>query len=248
MNLQNIKIVDTTSAISEMLNDLRDLPTKSPSLYLDLEGINLGRNGTISIITLYVPPWSTIYLLDIFTLGSAAFSTPGPKSKTFRSILESASIPKAFFGCRSDLDALYALFRIKMGGVIDIQLLEVAQREGEKRDRYDRLLSLLDCINKDFDLGQRQKEDMKLVKDGGKGLFAPVCGGSYEVFNERPMRREIIEYCAQDVTLLPMLWLRYSQKIAPEWAAKVEVETEKLIQQSQDVDLELSEESKRMSP
>ncbi|KAG7005121.1 hypothetical protein G7Y79_00021g049880 [Physcia stellaris] len=193
-------------------------------------------------------PWSTIYLIDIFTLSTKAFDTPSPGAQTFRTILESPSVPKAFFGCRADLEALYARFQIKVSGVIDIQLLEVAQRDGEKRDKYDRLLSLVDCINKDCDLAPKQKEELKQIKEGGKSLYSPVHGGSYEVFNERPMRREIIEYCAQDVTFLPGMWLRYSKKITPEWAAKVEVETEKLVRQSQDRDFVFNEEAKKMSP
>lgn len=106
----------------------------------------------------------------------------------------------------------------------------------------------MDCINKDCDLAPKQKEELKQIKQGGKSLYAPDRGGSYEVLNERPMRREIIDYCAQDVTFLPSLWLRYSMRVTPEWAAKVDVETEKLIQQSQSSDFELSEEAKRMSP
>lgn len=248
MDHPSIQIIDTDSAVRDMVRDLRGLPSKSPSLYLDLEGIELGRNGTISIISLYVPPWSTVYIIDIFTLGAKAFDTPGTMEQTVRSILESPEIPKAFFGCRSDLDALYALYNIQLQGVIDIQLMEVAQREGEKRDKYDRLLSLVDCINKDCDLTQKQKDEMRQIKKRGKSLYAPDQGGSYDVFNERPMQQVIIDYCTQDVTFLPRLWLRYSKKITPEWSAKVQLETKKLIHQSQSVDFELSEETKRLSP
>jgi exonuclease 3'-5' domain-containing protein 1 len=43
------------------------------------------------------------------------------------------------------------------------------------------------------------------TKDRGRSLFVPDDGGSYEVFNERPLREEIRRYCVQDVHLLPRM-------------------------------------------
>jgi hypothetical protein len=43
-------------------------------------------------------------------------------------------------------------------------------------------------------------------KGKSKRLFAPELGGSYEVFNERPLPEEIALYCTQDVKLMPKLW------------------------------------------
>jgi hypothetical protein len=54
-------------------------------------------------------------------------------------------------------------------------------------------------------------------------IFKPSCGSSFavpgprgsrhEIFNERPMKTEIVQYCAQDVTFLPELWKVYSAKL-----------------------------------
>jgi hypothetical protein len=40
-----------------------------------LEGIALGRHGSISILSLYIAPTKKTYLIDIFNLEEAAFST-----------------------------------------------------------------------------------------------------------------------------------------------------------------------------
>lgn len=52
------------------------LPPNLPSLYLDLEGVSLGRHGFISIIiSLYVAPKKKTYLVDVHVLGASALSS-----------------------------------------------------------------------------------------------------------------------------------------------------------------------------
>jgi exonuclease 3'-5' domain-containing protein 1 len=45
----------------------------------------------------------------------------------------------------------------------------------------------------------------KQTKNQGVALFAPEKGGSYEIFERRPLDPIIIAYCSQDVTLLEPL-------------------------------------------
>jgi exonuclease 3'-5' domain-containing protein 1 len=67
-----------------------------------------------------------------------------------------------------------------------------------------------------------------------KGLnLAPERGGCYEVFNIRPLADEIIEYCIEDVGLLPRLWEKYNRKMTPRWRSKVIVETRNRVRESQ---------------
>lgn len=52
-----------------------------------------------------------------------------------------------------------------------------------------------------FPSGTNSREAMA-IKSAGLNLFAPERGGSYEVFNKRPLAGEILAYAAQDVVLL----------------------------------------------
>lgn len=45
-------------------------------------------------------------------------------------------------------------------------------------------------------------EEVEKVKSEGTKLFVPELGGSYEVWNERPLNPVLVEYCANDVQLL----------------------------------------------
>ena len=72
-----IFFVDNKSSLRDMLADLGLNEKKADSsLAVDLEGVNLGATGEICIIQLISSQNPThIYLLDICTLGSRAFTT-----------------------------------------------------------------------------------------------------------------------------------------------------------------------------
>lgn len=239
-----ISIIDTPIALVSFLKDLENLPTNPPSLYLDIEGVALSRHGSISIIQLFHLPQNHVFLIDVFVLQEAAFNTPNRNGTTLRSILESALVPKVFFDVRNDADALYAHFNISLRGVHDIQLLEVATRSWAK----DRVAGLRQCIRSDARLATKVRRDWEAVKERGKALFAAENGGSYEVFNTRPMVQDIIDYCAQDVVYLPVLWNVYAQKIGKKWLKRVQEETVKRVLMSQAESYEPHGEHKVLSP
>ncbi|KAL9622571.1 MAG: hypothetical protein Q9160_003068 [Pyrenula sp. 1 TL-2023] len=212
--------IDSTQSLIPVIDKLKALPTNPPSLYLDLEGINLSRHGTISILQIHVPPNDT-YLIDIHTLGATAFETSGTEGVTLKQILESAEIPKVIFDVRNDSDALHALFGIRLAGMQDLQLMELATRT--RSMMY--VNSLGQCIESHAGLSVSDTLEWKAVKDAGIRLFLPQKGGSYEVFNARPLAEEVRVYCVQDVVHMPTLWTFYSTRLTPYWKDRVDTET-----------------------
>ena len=208
-----VNIIDSASALIAFLDRLEDLPSQPPSLYLDLEGINLSRHGSISIIQVFVLPPRQTYLLDIHFLQKDAFSTCGSSGATFKSILQDATVPKVFFDVRNDAGALFAHFQISVKGACDLQLMELATRSYRK----DRVAGLARCIKRDSQLSANKKKLWEATKQQGIKLFRPESGGSYANFNIRPMRQEIVDYCANDVIHLPALWAIYNRKLSKLW-------------------------------
>lgn len=180
-----------------------------PPLYIDIEGERLSRHGRISLMTVLVYPSEFLmrpHIIDIHSLGPAVFSTAGELGKTFKDILESPQILKVFFDVRNDSDALYAHYGIKLQGVRDIQLMESARRLYTHRRRY--LSGLSKCIEEaPFDKGE--KDQWRLCKATGEALWNPKKGGSYGVFDARPLSDDIIKYCVGDVQYLPKLYFKY---------------------------------------
>ena len=237
-------IINSSILIASVLDHLENQPVDPPSLYLDIEGVALSRYGSISIIQLFHLPQKHVFLIDVFVLQEVAFSTANQSGTTLRSILESASIPKVFFDVRNDADALFAHFNVVLRGVHDVQLLELATRSRPKH----RVAGLGHCIKNDVRLPATAQKQYIATKDRGKALFAPEDGGTYQVFNVRPIPQDIINYCAQDVQYLPTLWKAYSQKIGKQWLKRVQDETERRVLMSQDESYVPHGKDKTLSP
>lgn len=239
-----VHIVDSENGVAALIDCLECLPTQPPSLYLDIEGVRLSRHGSISIIQLLVLPQNYIFLIDVFLLKEAAFSTTNDAGTSLRSILESAQVPKVFFDVRNDSDALFAHFQISLQAVHDVQLLELATYPYLRK----RVHGLGACIERDAQLAPQDLAVWKATKHRGHLYFVPEHGGSYEVFNFRPMLQDIVDYCTQDVVYLPVLWEIYTQKLSAKWMKKVLRESRERIVASQKASYEPEGRHKALSP
>ncbi|KAL4924850.1 uncharacterized protein BDV17DRAFT_295084 [Aspergillus undulatus] len=146
-------IIETATGVAEMVNDLENLPNDRPSLYVDLEGIDLCRHGSISIMQIYHLPQKKVYLLDVHKLNKMAFLAPGLKActTTLKSVLENPSIQKLFFDVRNDSDALYAHFGVHPSGGL------------RQRPRK--------CIDRDAGLSFDERIKSHAIKEKGRKLF-----------------------------------------------------------------------------
>lgn len=210
------KVEDLRVFIDKIMSAHRGAHGKEPKLFVDMEGVNLGRQGSVSImqILLVHREEQTICLIDVHTLQKKAFDTIGPNSAaSLKDVLENPRITKALFDVRNDSDALFSHYGVRIQGVHDIQLMECMTRPVYQR-RY--VNGLKRCL---ADLPSAQREETDKIKDAGLRLFVPDLGGRYEVFNERPMAQVLIDYCAQDIIVLLQLWRTYAGKLSPrDWS------------------------------
>ncbi|KAF2135225.1 uncharacterized protein K452DRAFT_334717 [Aplosporella prunicola CBS 121167] len=171
-------VVDTTELLKSFLDRILMIPSPcAPSLYIDLEGVNLSRHGSISILQVLLLGEEHVYLIDIYRLGPQAFTTVGKNALSLRQVLESDTIAKAVFDVRNDSDALYHHYGIQLKRMHDIQLMEVAtRRKGLSRKCVN---GLAKCIEYDAGLSSAEKAGWKATKDTGTRLFLPAHGGSY---------------------------------------------------------------------
>ena len=241
-------VVDSLSSLRCLLDNASDLPSEPPSLFIDLEGIRLGRKGSISIFSIYIAPKKIVYLVDIYTLGSSAFSTTNAKTNSLRTLLECSVTAKVIFDVRNDSDALYSLYLISVNGIEDLQLMELGCRRGCK----DRVMSLAKCIEQHCPMRPEAKREWQVTKYYTAQLFDPEKGGRYEIFNERPLNREIIRYCIQDVTLLPELYNVYNSKLELPgemfWREEVRKATKQRIKLSQSPEYDAQAKGKVQGP
>lgn len=202
--------IDTLPALSKVVDALTGLPVDTPSIFVDLEGQNLSRHGTISILQIHVRPTNTTYLIDVQSLGDKCFSTPGETRWTLKAILESPYIPKVFFDVRSDSDALFVIFDITLNGVIDLQLMEFAVRPHQEKKWVQ---GLEKCVRYHATFSRFEKLKWNTTKEQGRALFSPELGGSFQAFHQRPLAPALLEYCVQDVSVMPCLWAYYDSRM-----------------------------------
>jgi exonuclease 3'-5' domain-containing protein 1 len=216
------EIIDTAAALKSFLDGLPQDNTK-PNLFIDLEGNNLSRHGTLSLITVLVEPRHTVHLIDVHTLGNQAFTLASTANgaTTLKNILESVAIAKVFFDIRHDSDALYSLYGISVGGIEDLQLMELASRKGDK----SAVSSLSKCVERDAAISTAEKQKWRAIKEEGRALFDSARNGSYAVFDQRPLSPTVERYAAQDVVQMPNLYETYDGLLGEDWRGKVQVET-----------------------
>ena len=154
-------MIDTAPALQAFIAGLPEFTNGQPGLYVDLEGNDLSRNGTLSLVTILVEPRHTVHLIDVKTLGAAAFTISDPNGKSIQQILESKDVTKVFFDIRNDSDALFSLFGICVAGIEDVQLMEVASRTSSKR----LLNGLAKCIERDAPINFADKREWRATKD-----------------------------------------------------------------------------------
>lgn len=201
-----------------------------PALYFDLEGAPLSRDGTISLIAVYVHSKQHVYLIDVHTLQSTAFDTATPDGTTLRAILQSPAITKVFFDIRKDAEALHAHFDIALRGIEDVQLMENALRS----DRERRFLNGLDrCIELDAGATPAEMRAWREIKRKGLGIFQPKLGGSYGSFEARPLDPDLLAYCINDVVFLPDLRQAYLRRLNGMWRARVVLAAERRVLKAQ---------------
>ncbi|KAI0159795.1 ribonuclease H-like domain-containing protein [Xylariaceae sp. FL1272] len=218
---QSQGLIGTIEAMALLIDEIHNLPVDPPSLYLDIEGVNLGPYEAISVVQVHVRTTGRTYLIDVHTLGESAFLSPGRHTpSTLTSILESDSIQKVFFDVRNNSAALHYNYGIQLQCIDDLQLMDCSiQRKSKVR-------SLATCITKDLDLSPSETLDTKQAKECDRDLFLP----------SRPFPDDIRAYGVKDVDYMPMLWDKYNVLIPTDWRDKLKLATEARITESQSED------------
>ncbi|KAH8707641.1 ribonuclease H-like domain-containing protein [Phaeosphaeriaceae sp. PMI808] len=216
-------LIGTVSELRKFLSIL----SKSSALYLDIEGWNLSRHGTVSIITILAHPSNQAQLIDVSALGDLAFSTALEDGKTLQSILEDHGICKYIWDVRNDANALWFHYGVSLSGITDLQLLENASRSDDKT--YVRGLDK--CTTRWL----RTKQDIKKL----------MC---IDVFSIRPLEPKTMEYCQNDIIHLPALREIYIARIKPEWLTKAKEKSEYRVTQARSPEYNPQSKEKKLGP
>jgi hypothetical protein len=85
----------------------------TPVITLDVEGVNLGRNGITSIVQIGISE-TNCFVFDVYQLAASH-----PVISLLRSVLENEKIVKVIHDCRMDADCLWHRYKTKLTNVHD---------------------------------------------------------------------------------------------------------------------------------
>jgi len=141
-----IVLVDTTASLDLCISDISPITGTQPAkLAIDLEGVELCRNGNVSIVQIFADTSNVIWLVDVTTLGRVAFDHKDTYSQSLREVFQNPMTIQLLFDVRNDADALWNIYQVELANVYDLQLLDVASRRSENPNTKF-LFGLSKCI------------------------------------------------------------------------------------------------------
>lgn len=210
------RLVDSDTGLQDAISEIKQkIAERIALLAVDCEGNSLSREGALTIIT--VATEEKVYIFDVQKLGQATFSSG------LGEILEDKSHKKLMFDCRQDSDALWHQFKVKLSGVLDLQLLEVIYRrenpsasttktpqssfKNKRGGRRNRRSQRTDEVEKIYGFGRclelyLQDENLVKIKDKGRELLEE----DDELWTKRPLTDELIQYCVVDTMAMFRLY------------------------------------------
>jgi hypothetical protein len=170
-------------------------------LSLDCEGINLGRQGKVSLVQISTA--NRCFLFDVLT------ETPQSEMIIYlKTVLEDASITKIIHDCRADSDALHHLFGIDLKGVHDTQAWQIT------------MLPILNRLN----LNDTLKTFGCKINTVRNSL---VYRSNPKYWATRPLTKEMIEWASEDVVTLFALQKAQMARATPAVAANCRAASDK---------------------
>ncbi|KAG2440160.1 hypothetical protein HXX76_004273 [Chlamydomonas incerta] len=207
------EVVDSLGALERMLAALEEVEW----LAVDAEGVNLSRDGKLCLLALLparlqgpagrAGSWQCLpgYLVDVSVLSTAAFthSRSPDRAKgaaSLKELLECERVTKLLYDVRCDAEALYHQHGVRLGGVVDLQLAEVAyRRHGPRRLSVKCVMGLRKSL--DTYLSGAQAAQWAAARDRKEAVSA-ACRADEQFWDRRPLTPDQTEYASSDVAHL----------------------------------------------
>ena len=240
--LRNTRIVSKTKEAEEIVAEIM---RSSSYVALDMEGVNLGASGQITLVQLaFMTDHSVVPKICIFD----ALLNPELLKTCLRPLFESEKIIKVIHDARNDSSCLYGRHGITLTNIFDTQVAHsIIQQQNTGRPaykaKYISLNNLCELYAGAEALNHPKKEQMKKVyrKD-------------QKYWTHRPLTEEMLFYAAFDVfALIPDVYNSMSKSIRIEYLpllkqlnyeaimAKIDPEHIKQLKKQRKLDMEVTD-------
>jgi len=188
-------------------------------LAFDAEGVDLGRNGPLTLFVLkeISKPEEPAYVFDVLTIGEEMFTF---FENCLLNILQSEEILKVTFDCRSDSDALFHQFGVELTNVLDLQVYDQAIRIFKGEPYPKRRGTFLPYVSGMTKVGGNHltRQDFSELHSG-----TPPHKYDSQVWAKRPLSESSWFYSAADGHMIDLIYQSMEKvKITPKLRLDVE--------------------------
>ena len=171
---------------------------KCKCIAIDIEGINLGSHGVLSLIQI-ATSISDIYIFDVLTLKHDLFN-----ASNLLPLLSNPSILKLCFDARCDCETLFFQYGIRVHGFYDLQIVYTIFFQPNNDPFLKGLHKAMQAPGLSLDADDLNHK-INLKKTWSLHQ-------TYEFFH-RPLSEALLQYCASDVSCLMQMYAQWSSKI-----------------------------------
>lgn len=183
-------------SFKECIRIVEEILLKQEVIALDCEGIYLSKEGRLTLVQVAISS-GEVYIFDIMKGGSIMFLGLDSKTKRgLKSIFESSSIVKIIHDCRSDWESLLHQYEVRLHNFIDSQEAYFVY----KLFYYQEIVNPISLSN--FLL------EFQGVKLNYKSKMKNLMGENPELWGERPLQADQLNYAAEDVAFLISAYLK----------------------------------------
>ncbi|GLC59037.1 hypothetical protein PLESTB_001435400 [Pleodorina starrii] len=169
----------------------------------------------------------SIWLVDIESLGWRAFAYRSrlDGATSLKGLLEDPAVVKYLYDVRRDAVALSSEYGVRLRGVVDLQLVDVAVRQAEGGLRAGGWVEgLVSALSRGLAAGGRASAPARLAEDMAAATATARRyheSNNTQVWSRRPLTPELCEYAATDVRYLHALAEALSPRMHGELADRV---------------------------
>ncbi|XP_071951180.1 uncharacterized protein [Antedon mediterranea] len=165
---------------------------KESVIGLAMEGIDIGRNGKLSLVQFSTT--DRLYIFDIGCIGRKAFGNG------LGDILESEHIEKVIHDCRPISDLVYHEYGLTLKSIFDTQVADVVVFKRNNQGRLPRLIKTLPICMMEY-MDNVEQEDISFML-----IHEKRTKGDPGLWEERPLDNQLIKYA--DFKVRSLLTLR----------------------------------------
>lgn len=200
--------VDTAERFADAVREIKRFAQSGRGPFsFDAEGIDLGRNGALTVMMLKPIDFTKdasqfpAYVIDITALGGDFVFNE------LRQVLESHIVQKIMFDCRSDADALLHQYQVKLSNVLDLQVFDQATRQPRERKGPLAYVPGMGLVAQDHVSAETVQEL--------RGGMVPPHKEDMMIWGRRPLPEQAWQYSAADVHTIDLIYRSMLTKQVP---------------------------------